>query len=91
MLSGHITERRSPDRRLEKVTCRLILFSIRFSWTLPLPISIDLPLKTYSKKDLGSETTRHNTGAVASNLRERRRGREKAVGFGGAGRARAVL
>ncbi|CAA6657337.1 unnamed protein product [Spirodela intermedia] len=28
----------SPDRRFEKVTCRLILFSILFSCTLPLPI-----------------------------------------------------
>ncbi|MQM06021.1 hypothetical protein Taro_038838 [Colocasia esculenta] len=28
----------SPDRRLEKVTCRLILFSILFSCTFPLPI-----------------------------------------------------
>ncbi|KAK8962398.1 hypothetical protein KSP40_PGU016679 [Platanthera guangdongensis] len=28
----------SPARLFENVTCRLILFSIRFSWTLPLPI-----------------------------------------------------
>ena len=30
---------RRPLRRLEKVTCRLILISMRFSSTLPLPIS----------------------------------------------------
>lgn len=28
----------NPDLLLEKVTCLLILFSIRFSCTLPLPI-----------------------------------------------------
>lgn len=28
-----------PDLRLEKVTCRLILFSIRFNCTLPLPMA----------------------------------------------------
>lgn len=29
-----------PFRRFEKVTCRLFLFSIRFSWNFPLPISL---------------------------------------------------
>lgn len=29
-----------PLRRFEKVTCRLFLFSIRFSWNFPLPISL---------------------------------------------------
>lgn len=30
----------SPDLLFEKVTCLLILFSILFSWTLPLPITL---------------------------------------------------
>ncbi|KAJ0860814.1 hypothetical protein HanRHA438_Chr13g0627691 [Helianthus annuus] len=30
-----------PFRRFEKVTCRFILFSIRFSSTLPLPMAMD--------------------------------------------------
>lgn len=28
----------NPERRFENVTCLLILFSILFSWTLPLPM-----------------------------------------------------
>lgn len=30
----------SPDLLFEKVTCLLILFSILFSWTLPLPMTL---------------------------------------------------
>ncbi|KAG6529665.1 hypothetical protein ZIOFF_011878 [Zingiber officinale] len=52
----------SPVRRLEKVTCRLVLFSIRFNSTLPLPIFAlpPLPLAStlnYQAASIGSEGT----------------------------------
>ncbi|RWW56475.1 hypothetical protein BHE74_00036827 [Ensete ventricosum] len=61
----------SPDRRLEKVTWRLILFSIRFSCTLPLPISIDRSTQKRSSERDGEYSSRKKGGLIETGGKER--------------------